>query len=83
MCHQIFLVSVRELVLIEATTMMDINTVMISLLAFLFLDESIGLRRIIGILVSLSGATVIIRPATTTLTNFLLMLLLFVIYFAV
>ena len=62
--------------------MMDINTVMISLLAFLFLDKSIGLRRIIGILVSLSGATVIIRPATTTLTNFLLMLLLFVIYFA-
>ena len=78
-----FLESILEIVLTEATTMMDINTVMISLLAFLFLDESIGLRRIIGILVSLSGATVIIRPATTTLTNFLLMLLLFVIYFAV
>ena len=77
-----FLESILEIVLTEATTMMDINTVMISLLAFLFLDESIGLRRIIGILVSLSGATVIIRPATTTLTNFLLMLLLFVIYFA-
>ena len=78
-----FLKSIFEIVLTEATTMMDINTVMISLLAFLFLDKSIGLRRIIGILVSLSGATVIIRPATTTLTNFLLMLLLFVIYFAV
>ena len=78
-----FLESIFEIVLTEATTMMDINTVMISLLAFLFLDKSIGLRRIIGILVSLSGATVIIRPATTTLTNFLLMLLLFVIYFAV
>ena len=78
-----FLESILEIVLTEATTMMDINTVMISLLAFLFLDKSIGLRRIIGILVSLSGATVIIRPATTTLTNFLLMLLLFVIYFAV
>ena len=77
-----FLESILEIVLTEATTMMDINTVMISLLAFLFLDKSIGLRRIIGILVSLSGATVIIRPATTTLTNFLLMLLLFVIYFA-
>ena len=78
-----FLVGLLEIVLTEATTMMDINTVMTSLVAFLFLDESIGLRRIIGIFVSLSGATVIIRPVTTKFTIFSLMLLLFVIYFAV
>ncbi|RDW13335.1 DMT family transporter [Paracoccus thiocyanatus] len=48
--------------LAEATAIMDINPVLITLGAALFLGESIGIRRILGILAALCGALLIIRP---------------------
>ncbi|QRZ12206.1 DMT family transporter [Paracoccus methylovorus] len=48
--------------LAEATAIMDINPVLITLGAAVFLGESIGIRRILGILAALCGALIIIRP---------------------
>ena len=42
----------------------SISPVLITLGAFLFLREQIGSRRLIGIIVSLLGALIIIRPGT-------------------
>lgn len=48
--------------LAEATAIMDINPVLITLGAALFLGERIGPRRIAGITVALVGAMIVIRP---------------------
>ena len=48
--------------LAEATAIMDINPVLITLGAALFLGERIGLRRIAGITAALAGALIVIRP---------------------
>ena len=77
-----FFIGISEIGLAEATAIMDINPVLITLGAFLFLGESIGPRRIIGILISLIGAMIIIRPGTSTFTIFALMPLLSAICFA-
>ena len=77
-----FFIGISEIGLAEATAIMDINPVLITLGAFLFLDERIGPRRIIGILISLIGAMIIIRPGTSSFTIFALMPLLSAICFA-
>ena len=64
----LFFLSISKIGLAEATAIMDVNPVLIMLGAFLFLDEKIGPRRIIGILVSLVGALIIIRPGTEVFT---------------
>ena len=48
--------------LAEATAIMDLAPVLISLGAALLLGENFGLRRVLGVLASLTGAIVIIRP---------------------
>lgn len=48
--------------LAEATAIMDLNPVLITLGAALFLGEKIGPRRIAGIIAALIGAMIIIRP---------------------
>ncbi|HRO15396.1 MAG TPA: DMT family transporter [Paracoccus sp. (in: a-proteobacteria)] len=53
--------------LAEATAIMDINPVLITLGAALFLGERIGLRRILGIGAALVGALIIIRPGAGVL----------------
>ncbi|MDO5622314.1 MAG: DMT family transporter [Paracoccus sp. (in: a-proteobacteria)] len=58
----LFFSSLTFIGLAEATAIMDINPVLITLGAAVFLGEKIGLRRIIGILVALAGALIIIRP---------------------
>lgn len=58
----LFFTSLQFIGLAEATAIMDINPVLITLGAALFLGESIGLRRILGIAVALCGALIIIRP---------------------
>ena len=50
--------------LAEASAIFNISPVLITLGAFLFLREQIGPRRLIGIIVSLLGALIIIRPGT-------------------
>lgn len=58
----LFFTALQHIGLAEATAIMDINPVLITLAAAIFLGESIGLRRIIGIVVALVGALIIIRP---------------------
>ena len=58
----LFFTSLQVIGLAEATAIMDINPVLITLGAAVFLGESIGLRRILGIAVALCGALIIIRP---------------------
>lgn len=58
----LFFTSLQFIGLAEATAIMDINPVLITLGAAIFLGESIGLRRILGIAAALCGALIIIRP---------------------
>ena len=57
-----FFFGVANIGLAEATAIMDINPVLITLGAAIFLNEKIGLRRALGIAASLVGALIIIRP---------------------
>ena len=50
--------------LAEMTAIMDVNPVLITLGAALFLGEKLGPRRIAGIAVALVGAMIIIRPGS-------------------
>ena len=54
----------REVGLAEATAIMEINPVLITLGAFLFLGENICPIRVVGITASIIGALIIIRPGT-------------------
>lgn len=54
--------------LTDATALMSLNPVLITLGAALFLGESLGPRRIGGILVALIGAMIIIRPGGAVFT---------------
>jgi len=58
----LFFSALQFIGLAEATAIMDINPVLITLGAAIFLGESIGIRRALGILAALCGAMVIIRP---------------------
>lgn len=58
----LFFIALQYIGLAEATAIMDINPVLITLAAAIFLGESIGLRRGLGIAVALVGALIIIRP---------------------
>lgn len=64
----LFFLSISKIGLAEATAIMDINPVLITLGAFLFLGEKIGPRRILGIIASMIGALIIIRPGTDVFT---------------
>lgn len=50
--------------LTDAAALMSTNPVMITLGAFLFLGEALGIRRIAGIGVALIGAMIVIRPGS-------------------
>ncbi len=58
----LFFTALQFIGLAEATAIMDINPVLITLGAALFLGETIGIRRALGILAALCGALIIIRP---------------------
>ena len=64
----LFFLSISKIGLAEATAIMDINPVLITLGAFLFLGEKIGPRRVLGIIASMIGALIIIRPGTDVFT---------------
>lgn len=59
-----FFFSVANIGLTEATAIMNINPVIITLGAAIFLGEKIGLRRALGIGAALIGALIIIRPGS-------------------
>ncbi|MDX5382901.1 MAG: DMT family transporter [Rhodobacterales bacterium] len=59
-----FFFSVANIGLTEATAIMNINPVIITLGAALFLGEKIGLRRALGIGAAMIGALIVIRPGS-------------------
>lgn len=61
-----FFLSLQHIGLAEATAISDISPVLITLGAALFLGETLGPRRLVGILVALVGALIIIRPGAGT-----------------
>lgn len=67
-----FFFGISNIGLAEATAIMDVNPVLITLGAALFLREDIGLRRAIGIGVSLVGALIIIRPGSAVFSPYAL-----------
>lgn len=63
----LFFTSLSYIGLAEATAIMDVNPVLITLMAALFLGERIGPRRAAGIAVALVGAMIVIRPGAGVL----------------
>ncbi|WP_246026737.1 DMT family transporter [Paracoccus luteus] len=63
----LFFTALQFIGLAEATAIMDINPVLITLGAAVFLGERIGIRRIIGIAAALAGALIVIRPGAGVL----------------
>jgi drug/metabolite transporter (DMT)-like permease len=60
----LFFLSLGHIGLAEATALTDINPVLITLGAALFLGERLGPRRMLGVLAALAGALIIIRPGS-------------------
>lgn len=63
-----FFVSLNYIGLAEATALTDINPVLITLGAAVFLGERLGPRRIAGVLAAMLGAMIIIRPGLSVFT---------------
>jgi len=59
-----FFLAVSRMGLAEATAIIDVNPLLITLGAALFLGEKFGLRRALGIGAALIGALIIIRPGS-------------------
>ncbi|SFN43001.1 EamA domain-containing membrane protein RarD [Thioclava dalianensis] len=59
-----FFFAIREIGLAEATALADLNPVIVSLGAGLFLGERLGPHRIFGIALAFAGAMIILRPGT-------------------
>lgn len=62
MATALFFQGLARIGLAEATAVMILNPLFITLGAVLFLGERIGLRRVVAILVAFAGAMLIIRP---------------------
>lgn len=63
-----FFLSLNYIGLAEATALTDLNPVLITLGAALFLGEKLGPRRIAGVLAAMVGAMIIIRPGLSVFT---------------
>ena len=73
MATTLFFFAFSRLGLAEASAIFNISPVLITFGAFLFLREQIGPRRVIGIMVSLLGALIIIRPGSGVFTVYALL----------
>lgn len=60
----LFFVSLGYIGLAEATAIVDVNPVLVTLGAALFLGERFGLRRAAGVVAAMIGALIIIRPGS-------------------
>lgn len=67
-----FFFGLAQIGLAEATALMNINPVLITLGAALFLGEHLGPRRIFGITAALVGALIVIRPGSGVLSIYAL-----------
>lgn len=63
-----FFASLTQIGLAEATALADINPVLITLGAAIFLGERLGPRRIAGVITAMIGALIIIRPGADVFT---------------
>jgi drug/metabolite transporter (DMT)-like permease len=63
-----FFLSLNHIGLAEATALTDINPVLITLGAALFLGEPLGPRRIAGVVFAMVGAMIVIRPGADVFT---------------
>lgn len=78
-----FFLSLPFVGLAEATAIADINPVLITLGAALFLGERLGPRRIAGVVVALIGALIVIRPGAGVFTWWAILPLLCAISYAI
>ena len=83
MATTLFFFAFSRLGLAEASAIFNISPVLITLGAFLFLREQIGPRRLIGIIVSLLGALIIIRPGTGVFSIYALLSLGAAIFYSI
>lgn len=63
-----FFASLPHIGLAEATALTDLNPIMITLGAALFLGEKLGPRRIAGVIAAMIGAMIVIRPGAAVFT---------------
>jgi len=77
-----FFLSLPHIGLAEATAIADINPVLITLGAALFLGEKLGPRRLAGVVVALIGAMIVIRPGAGVFTWWALLPLLCAVSYA-
>ena len=77
-----FFFGISRMGLAEATAIIDVNPVLITLGAALFLGEKFGLRRALGIGAALIGALIIIRPGSAVFSPVALLPLAAAICFA-
>ncbi|SDC92078.1 DMT family transporter [Ruegeria marina] len=59
-----FFIGISRIPLTDASALMAVNPVLITLGAALFLGEALGPRRILGIAIALAGAMIILRPGS-------------------
>lgn len=78
----LFFTSLAYIGLAEATALIDINPVLITLGAALFLGERLGPRRLFGVFAALIGALIVIRPGAGLFTLAALLPLLGAISYA-
>lgn len=64
----LFFSSLAHIGLAEATALTDINPVLITIGAALFLGEKLGPRRLAGVFVAMIGAMIVIRPGLSVFT---------------
>jgi drug/metabolite transporter (DMT)-like permease len=83
MATTLFFFAFSRLGLAEASAIFNISPVLITFGAFLFLREQIGPRRLIGIIVSLLGALIIIRPGTGVFTIYAILPLGAAIFYSI
>ncbi len=71
-----FFTGLTHIGLAEATAIMDVNPVLVTLGGALFLGERLGPRRLLGIAVALIGALIIIRPGSDVFSPYAVLPLL-------
>lgn len=78
----LFFASLGYIGLAEATALIDVNPVLITLGAALFLGEKLGPRRLFGVVAALIGALIVIRPGAGIFTPAALLPLAGAVFYA-
>lgn len=78
----LFFTSLAYIGLAEATALIDVNPVLITLGAALFLGEKLGPRRLFGVVAALIGALIVIRPGAGIFTPAALLPLAGAVFYA-